>query len=214
MKKYLNVFFRAILAGMMISIGAGVYLSMYNVNKILGSFLFAFGLFTIINFEFHLFTGKVGELLNNKAKYIVELLVSLFGNIIGGIAFSLLFSLSRHNEILKANAETLVNIKQNDSWYSILVLSIFCGIMIYFAVKGHKKCEYGIAKFAFCFLAVAIFILSGFEHCIANVCYYAYAGVFDLKVVLYVLIMVIGNSIGAVLCDVIIKLAQRFTDNK
>ena len=51
-------FFSAILAGMLIGMGGTVFLS--QSNPVVGSFLFAIGLFTIVVFQLHLFTGKVG----------------------------------------------------------------------------------------------------------------------------------------------------------
>lgn len=48
----------SIYSGLCIGLGGTAYLSCDN--KILGSFLFGLGLFTILNFGFNLFTGKVG----------------------------------------------------------------------------------------------------------------------------------------------------------
>ena len=48
-------FFSAILAGMLIGMGGTVFLS--QSNPVVGSFLFAIGLFTIVVFQLHLFTG-------------------------------------------------------------------------------------------------------------------------------------------------------------
>lgn len=50
-------FFSAILAGMLIGMGGTVFLS--QSNPVVGSFLFAIGLFTIVVFQLHLFTGRL-----------------------------------------------------------------------------------------------------------------------------------------------------------
>ena len=47
-------------------------------------------------------------------------------------------------------------------------------------------------------MCVMTFILSGFEHCVANMYYFFVSNVFNLKVLLYLLIMVLGNSIGSI----------------
>ena len=47
----------SILAGIMISIGAALYLV---IGGIPGAILFSIGLLTILYFQFHLFTGKAG----------------------------------------------------------------------------------------------------------------------------------------------------------
>ena len=49
----------SILAGMMIGLGAIVYLS---VGEIAGAFMFSLGLLTILHYKFALFTGKAGGL--------------------------------------------------------------------------------------------------------------------------------------------------------
>ena len=64
-KKYGRSFVRAILAGMMISIGCCVYLGCYSTARWVGAVLFAIGLMTVVGFRLDLYTGKVG--------YIVEL---------------------------------------------------------------------------------------------------------------------------------------------
>lgn len=61
--KHLNALKKAIVAGVLIGIGCTVYLNMDN--SIAASFLFGLGLFTIINLELNLFTGKIGYLGKN-----------------------------------------------------------------------------------------------------------------------------------------------------
>lgn len=67
LKAHLNTFIYALLAGIMIGIGSIIYLSCDN--KYIGAFLFGFGLFTILTFEFNLYTGKVGYATENKSTY-------------------------------------------------------------------------------------------------------------------------------------------------
>ena len=42
-----------------------------------------------------------------------------------------------------------------------------------------------------------IFILSGFEHSIANMFYFEMANAYSLKSLLYILVMAAGNGVGA-----------------
>ena len=51
-KEYTSLIFKAVLSGIMISVGGAVYL--LCENKIMGSFLFSFGLFTIVQRGFAL----------------------------------------------------------------------------------------------------------------------------------------------------------------
>ena len=48
------------------------------------------------------------------------------------------------------------------------------------------------------FICVIVFILSGFEHCIANMYYISLAKLWSLKAVLSMLIMILGNSVGSI----------------
>ena len=70
MKYNIEILIKSILAGIMIGIGGTIYLSLDN--KIVGSILFAIGLFVIVVYSFNLYTGKIGYLINNfNKKYII-----------------------------------------------------------------------------------------------------------------------------------------------
>lgn len=214
MNKYLKILISSILAGMLITVGTTVYLSMIALNqKVLGSFLFGIGLFTIISFNLWLYTGKVGFLFDKEKNYILELLVCLIGNILGAFLLSYIISLTRYGDILYNISLILVDAKQNDTWYSVFILSILCGMLIYIAVKGQEVCKDNFSKCLIIFLSVMVFILSGFEHVIANVSYYTFASKFDLKVALYILLMVIGNSIGSILLNFLYKITYKTKNN-
>ena len=208
-KKYINVFISSLLAGIMIVIGATIYLMIKEINVIVGSLFFALGLFTIIHYKLHLYTGKVGFLLDNKKSYLLELLVCLLGNMVGVILLSSMIKLSRIGTSLETICIPMVNLKQNDNLLSIFIMSFMCGIMIYLAVIGHRDSEYPLGKVLFCFLSVSVFILCSFDHCIANAVYYTYAGEFGLKVILYFIVMIIGNGIGSITFDYLLKLYNK-----
>lgn len=214
MKKYLYIFISAILSGFCIAIGACVYLSLISTHKVVGSFLFGLGLFAIIHFNLYLYTGKVGNLLGQPPKYLLDLLICLLGNLLGVIALTALIRLSRISDSLVLEAVKIVEMKQSDTWYSILILSILCGVMIYLAVKGHQKCEYPIGKIIFCFLSISIFILCGFEHCVANAAYYTLAGQLDFKTLWNFLLMILGNAGGAILFDGLLRITDYIRDNE
>ena len=195
-KKYLDYFIKGIYAGIMIAIGGTVYLSVSNT--VAGSFLFSIGLLTICMYGMNLFTGKVGYVLINKANYLIELLFSLFGNFVGTVIVGRLILLTRYNSISQ-RALTISNLKLNDNLLSIFILSAFCGMLMYIAVNNYKKASNEIGKYAGIFMCVMVFILSGFEHCVANMYYFTVADVWSLKSLLYMLIMVLGNSVGSII---------------
>jgi formate/nitrite transporter FocA (FNT family) len=219
MKKYLYILLSGFISGILIGIGVIVYLSMlsggYNnyLAKICGALFFGLGLFAIIVFKTWLYTGKVGNALNNKPNYFIDLLFCLMGNIIGIILFTKLMKLTRYNDILTSQATSLVEAKQNDSWYSILILSIMCGVMIYIAVKGYEVINNSVGKVLIVFLAIATFILSGFEHVVANAGYYSLANYFSWSAFGYFCLMAIGNGIGAISFDGLLRISNKLLNS-
>ncbi len=196
MKDNLKILVRAILAGIMISIGGTIYLSLEN--KMLGAFLFSIGLFAICTNGYNLYTGKIGYVIENKIKYLLELLLTLLGNIIGTVSCGYLLSLSRIGTSLREKAQLICEIKLNDNLLSIFILAVFCGIIMYLAVDLYKKLN-DFGKYMGIFLGITVFILAGFEHCVANMYYFSAADMWSWKTVLYVLVMVLGNSTGSIL---------------
>ena len=195
-KEYLNFFIKGIYAGIMIGIGGSVYLSVSNT--VAGSFLFSIGLLTICMYGMNLYTGKIGYLLINKANYLIELLLSLIGNFVGTFFVGRMILLTRYSTISQ-RALTISNLKVNDSLLSIFILSMFCGMLMYIAVNSYKKANNEISKYAPIFMCVMVFILCGFEHCVANMYYFTVANIWSLKTFLYLLIMVLGNSVGSLI---------------
>ena len=194
MKKNIKMFLLAIGAGLAISIGGTVYLSVDN--KIIGSLLFAVGLYAIVLNGLFLYTGKVGYLVDqsDKIEYLGLLAITWLGNLagtwIGAVAV-----LNTRIQGIRENAVGICETKLADGPLSIFLLAIFCGILMYIAVDGFREKKNPLILF----ICVSVFILSGFEHCIANMFYFSIAGAWSLKTIVYLIIMTLGNSLGGVL---------------
>jgi formate/nitrite transporter FocA (FNT family) len=217
MKRFLMIFISAILSGACITFGATTFVLCNNgefISKFAGAFMFCIGLYTIIHFNLWLYTGKVGYVLDNKPKYILEVLTCFIGNVVGGFLLSSLIAQTSIIDILRERCQQLVEIKLNSSWYSILIMSMLCGVMIYLSVEGHKRAKYNLAKTIFAFMPIMLFILCGFEHVIANVTYFTYAGVFSAKALLYFFLMFIGNALGSILFALLLKVIEKLNENK
>ena len=193
----------SIYSGLCIGLGGTVYLSCDN--KILGSFLFGLGLFTILNFGFNLFTGKVGYFVNNKPSYWGFLGIVWLGNFIGTFLFAKMIAATRYGATLQAKANALCLVKDGDSIVSLLVLGIFCGMLMFIAADGYKNIENQVGKVVVVFLPVMVFILSGFELCIADMFYFSLSGDFSALMLKSLIVITVGNSIGGGL----IPLARR-----
>lgn len=194
--KFLDYLVKGIYAGIMIGIAGCVYLSVEN--HIAGSFLFALGLLTICMYGMNLYTGKIGYVLINKLDYLIELLLTLIGNFVGTFIVGRLILLTRFKAI-GTSAHSIGILKLNDNLLSIFILAFFCGILMYIAVNNHKKISGEIGKYIGIFLCVMVFILCGFEHSIANMFYFSAGSLWSFKTLLYVLVMVLGNSCGSIL---------------
>ena len=190
LKKYLSYIFRGMFAGIMIGIGGVVFLSLNN--KILGATFFSIGLLVICMFDMYLYTGKIGYVISNKLSYVILLIFTLIGNFIGTYLVAFATLNSRINNISE-KARILSDIKLNDSVISILILSIFCGILMYIAVNSYKTSKDVFGRY------IPIFMLCGFEHCVANMFYFSVARSWSFKTILYTFIMILGNSIGSIL---------------
>lgn len=195
-KNYIDYLIKSIFAGIMIGIAGTVYLRVDN--NLFGAFLFSIGLLVICMYGMNLFTGKVGYVLINKFNYIYELLITIVGNFIGTFLVARLVLLTRFKSV-SDKAIDLVNLKLNDNLLSIFILSILCGILMYIAVNNYKKINNEIGKYSCIFMCVMVFILSGFEHSIANMYYISVANLLSLKSLLYIFVMLLGNSIGSIL---------------
>lgn len=190
----------------MIAIGGTVFLSIEN--KVIGASLFSIGLFGVLIYNLNLYTGKIGYLITNfNLKYIKELIITLIGNFIGACSVGFILRYTRIYDKICEKSLILANAKLNDNILSIFILSVFCGLLMYYAVNGFKK-QTDFGKYLVVYLGVAVFILCGFEHCIANMYYFSVADIWSLKTLGYTSIMVLGNSLGSFiipLCNLVIK---------
>lgn len=193
MKRVIDVFLRAVMTGFAIGIGGSVYLSCDN--KYMGAFLFGTGLFVILSFGFNIFTGKVGYAVENKPSYIIDLILIWLGNLTGTAIMGGMILCTRIASIGEKAAE-ICSVKFNDNLLSIFILAIFCGMLMFIAADGFKKIENPVGKMLAVFLPVMAFILSGYEHCIANMFYFTIAKVWSANTVLYLLVMTMGNAVG------------------
>lgn len=181
-----GVFIKAVLSGFMIAFGCIIYLMC--PNKMVGALLFSFGLLTIICRDLFLYTGKIGYV---RQVGIVKILLTILGNFVGTYIIGTVMQFTRLP--FEESVNSVVSAKLNDSIPSLFILSIACGVMMYLAVDSYKKSR----SWLFVILPVVIFILSGFEHSIANMCYFTLANAWEPRTFLLILVMILGNAVGS-----------------
>ncbi len=197
-------FFSAILAGMLIGMGGTVFLS--QSNPVVGSFLFAIGLFTIVVFQLHLFTGKVGYTPFQKPVYLIELAITWLGNLVGTGITACMVRNSRIYEGMAERVAGIAEVKLADNFLSLFLLAIFCGMLMFIAVDCFRNVQGSTLRFIGVFIPVMVFILSGFEHVIANMFYFSLAGAWSAHCLAAIILMTLGNAVGGMLIPVYLKI--------
>ena len=204
--KWLKTFVGGILAGISIAIGGTVFLSLDN--KVLGALFFTVGLFAVCTFGFNLYTGKVCYVFENGREYALGLPVIWLGNLCGAFLTAAAERATRIGPALSEKAAALCGVKLADGPASIFLLSVFCNVLIWLAVEGFKNNPHSAGKYLSLFFGVAVFILCGFEHCVANMYYFSMAGMWSWKTLGWVLVMTAGNAAGGVLIPLLRRAAE------
>lgn len=182
---YRRCLIRAFLAGVSISIGGCVYLA--TDVKWVGAVLFSVGLLTVVAFRLDLYTGKAGYIVENPPSYLKDIAVIIVGNFIGCLMVGLMMPYPQAVDAVEA--------KLSCDWYTVIFKGAMCGILMFIAVDFFKQRQSFLAIF-FC---VPVFILSGFEHSIADMFYFCSAGVFTLEALVFIVLVLIGNAIGCMM---------------
>lgn len=184
-------------AGVLISIGGTVFLSCDN--KYVGAVLFSVALVCICLKGYYLFTGKIGYMTeSHKRSDILNLITGLFGNALACILCALLIKITI--PVVSVSAEVLCRGKlENQTVIATFIRAVFCGVLMYLAVSIFRDAKTPIG-ILFC---VPVFILSGFEHSIADIFYFSVSSEFLSRSVIFIITVIFGNSVGGVLLPLI-----------
>lgn len=193
--KYLSAFIKAVFAGICVGIAGFMYCRISDRN--LGAILFTFALFMVVTCGFFLFTGKDGYIFENPPSYLIILLITWCGNFAGTWLVAALTNLTRMSVSETAAAFTAARL--DDSLLSLFVLGIFCNLLMFFGVDGYKNIKHDVGKYIALFLSISLFILCGFEHCVADMFYFAAARMINCETMLRLAVITAGNMVGSVL---------------
>lgn len=183
----------SLLAGVLISIGGTVFLNCKE--KVVGAFLFSVALIFICAESLSLYTGKIcyfPEKTNKKFSF--GLFCCLLSNIFSTFLCAFFLKLNHLN--LCTAADLVCSLKLNKSPFQIFIDAFFCGILIYLAVNFYKKNK-SLLGILVC---IPVFVLCGFEHCIADVFYFSLSSINNIPGIFsFILIAIAGNSAGGML---------------
>ena len=217
--KYLDNFLLGILAGAAIGLGGFLNLLLVSTGieacRYLGAVVFSIGLFTVCFFGLHLYTGKVGYVMENDRSYALSLLIMYIGNVIGAVGFGYLMHLTgliQDTATSVALNKLVFDGEVGASPLKILIYSFFCCIMVFLAVDVYKKSDNWFIKIINLVVCVALFVITGMEHCIANMFYFAFSNIYSthfLSAFLALLIATAGNSLGALATYLVVNAVSR-----
>jgi len=210
--KKLFLFLYSIMGGLLIGIGAIAFLSIEN--KVVGAIFFSLGLFTIVTNGYNLFTGKVSYIFEREPAYLIDVVLIWLGNFVGTFICGSLVRATRVGPALAERAVVMTETKLGDSLLSIFILAIFCNILIVVAVESYTRNPHEFGKYLGLVMAIAAFIICGYEHVVANMAYFTIAGAWDNSVGagniwVYLLVMTLGNAVGGVIIPVCRQLREK-----
>ena len=219
--KYLKVLLFSIFAGLAIGLGSLAFtlVSAYLPSKeglIFASCLFSIGLILVCVLGLQLYTGKIGVVFDDRSKLkenAINLPIMLVGNAIGAFALGIIchFIFMNVPEI----ADRIVAISNGKTASTNVFLEgIFCGALVYIAVYLFKNLQnYGM-KIIGIITAVTLFVYCGFQHCIANMFYFGMAFNWDINMLWNLLIVILTNSVCALLVICIVHLTAILATKK
>jgi len=174
-------------------------------NHVVGSFLFSLGLISILVKGYPLYTGRIGyiESWRDLVKPVEGMLPMVVLNFVG---IAITCGLMNATRLDLSAVDAMVQTKVQQTWWSALLLSWGCGVMMYLAVNGWRKTSNPLLVI----MPIMFFILCGFEHCIANygyfwmwICRDGFSHMAERMMELpfgfciNLLIMIVGNALGS-----------------
>lgn len=201
-----KIFLSAILAGAVIAFGGTVFLSVENT--VVGSLFFTIGLSS---------SARAGCICSPARSATCSITIwptpkryrsSGWGILVGTSLIALAEKCTRLVS-LSARAQGICELKLSEPLFGAFILAVFCNVMIYIGVEGYRSNPHELGKYLALFFGVCVFILCGFEHCVANMYYFTMGGAWSGRAVLYLLVMTIGNAAGGVIGPLARKVLSR-----
>lgn len=214
--KYLKVLLSSFIAGLLIGIAVTISFiiqstTLVNAN-IIGPLFGVLGVLLICLYGYNLYTFKVGYVFENKVDYLIEIILSLVGNIIGVFLMSLMLratSLMSDGSKFLNVVNSYMSSRVEEDFFSMIILSFIGGIVAYFGYNTYKKAEQPIAKFLTLILCVGAIYICGLKEGITDMFIYSVYKLFDGALALKIFYIILGNTFGALLIPLLNKLRSK-----
>ncbi|KAJ7901930.1 putative formate/nitrite transporter [Mycena olivaceomarginata] len=225
--RYEYVFFKAVLAGIMLSFGGllsevisggspGLTQSNPGIVKILGGFVFPVGLVMIVLQGHELLTSNMMVFPMAVLKRVVpwwslplNFLIVTFGNLVGSLFFGAV--LVKYSGILSAEPYAsyvksfAIKKAVDPEWHQIFLRGIGCNWLVCVAVWQAAGAKETVSKIYAIWLPIWLFVACSFDHVVANMFSVPLGIMFgaDLTVAEYIrkslIASYLGNIVGALL---------------
>ena len=189
-------------------IGLGCIVNLVSQNSVVGAIFFTTGLFLVLTRGYDLFTGKVAYAIENNYRYSLNLILMWFGNLAGAISLATITRFTSLYQKITEKSDIIINNKLSQGRLSTFLLAVLCGIIIFLAVENFKCNEHEFGKYFGLLLLIPLFILCGFEHCVANMYYCSVTNGQYLEKIIFVLYCTLGNTVGSIVCNSLKKLKK------
>lgn len=210
-------FLRAVMAGFFIAVAMifsnvtgsvfGKVEALAPWGKFLGAFVFAIAVLLIVFIGSELFTGN--NLVMAFGAYDKKVswgdtgkvwLVSYVGNFVGCVIFSLIFVGAGASGTADYFAG-IINGKLTIPLGEMFCRAVLCNFFVCLAVACGIKVKSEAAKFGMICFCIAAFVISGFEHCIANMAIFTTSfclvdGVSVAAMLKNLVVVTLGNMVG------------------
>ena len=216
--KYLKTLFLGVLAGLAIGLGSFLFLLVKFLlpgkeGLMFASMIFSVGLTLVCVFSLNLYTGKIGVFLDVREKIkenSINLPIILLGNAIGAFGLGIICHFIFMNwadffNSFSGELNSITDAKCGSD--TVFMQGILCGALVYIAVYCYKNFENWAMKIIGLIVCVTLFVYCGFQHCIANMFYFAFEFKWGIDVLWNLLIVILTNSIGALLVRCLVHLA-------
>ena len=193
-KSVINILFMAMVAGLIIGL-AGLSASLasftienYSIRRLVNGLIFPFGLGIIMLLESQLFTGNcmmAVSLIQRKIKLKMLLrnwLLVYIGNFAGAffVGFITYYLNIYQKELFGIYLLNISIDKCQNQFLQLFVMGVLGNILVCTGVLLSMSAKDTVGRIYGAYIPVSLFIISGFEHCIANM-FYVPAALFCIK---------------------------------
>ena len=226
MKRVFKSIVSGFLAGFFIGLGGLGYVvskaGIGEMGQLIGALCFPIGLFMVCAFGVNLYTGKIGYAFNQEENKFngIDFIIMLLSNLLGAAAIGLLsYLFFMNNESVKTTAEAVASLRTvYTSFPDNTIVPFFkamgCGMLVYIGVYLYKKCNNYAERFVVILLPIFLFVYVGMNHCIADFFYICFGMNVSSESLTFILIVILGNSVGAILFDRAIYFIHKKEENK